>query len=443
MCIVNGRSGMPDDMGNFTCMTHNGESLIDLVLTKYSNFAYLRNFQVHEYTEFSNHTPVSFVLHIATSYVRETTRTKVQYRWNETFRNDFRTDISLTIPELNTVLGNDDVSVDKKVDYFSSIVTDNAEKYFKKCVKCSMPSFVDKDTERKKWFNTDCIDKQRKYQASLAKYLNNRNSSNLNELHTSTRDYKICVKRSKYIYNRERCRKMYDMRRLRPRDFWRMFKTRPTCFNDSVSSEDLFEHFKSLSKQNIEDNDDFSDYLKIFDGISTGNNSCTFEELDVPITYEEVNKACKNLKRSKSPGLDNIINEYFIEASDILTWPVTMLFNSILDSGKFPRSWSQGVIVPVLKKQPSDNSGNYRGVTLTSCFAKLFTTVINERLKTWSIQNDKITDAQIGFRSGHGTTDAIFVLQTLIDYYLNSGKRVYCAFVDYQKAFDSISRSAV
>jgi hypothetical protein len=36
MCIVNGRSGMPGDKGSCTCtcMTHNGESVIDLVSTK-------------------------------------------------------------------------------------------------------------------------------------------------------------------------------------------------------------------------------------------------------------------------------------------------------------------------------------------------------------------------------------------------------------------------
>ena len=44
-----------------------------------------------------------------------------------------------------------------------------------------------------------------------------------------------------------------------------------------------------------------------------------------------------------------------------------------------------------------------------SCFAKLFTSVINTRLLCWSEENDIVTDAQFGFKPGYGTRDAIFV----------------------------------
>lgn len=44
---------------------------------------------------------------------------------------------------------------------------------------------------------------------------------------------------------------------------------------------------------------------------------------------------------------------------------------------------------------------------------KLFTSVLNNRLITWSDENDVITDAQFGFKSKCGTSDAIFALHTL------------------------------
>jgi len=46
---------------------------------------------------------------------------------------------------------------------------------------------------------------------------------------------------------------------------------------------------------------------------------------------------------------------------------------------------------------------------LISCFAKLFTTVINTRLQVWVKENDIQTDAQFGFKSNYSTTDPIFI----------------------------------
>ena len=70
----------------------------------------------------------------------------------------------------------------------------------------------------------------------------------------------------------------------------------------------------------------------------------------------------------------------------------------------------------------------------------MFTSVINNRLLKWSNENSIITDAQFGFKPGYGTTDAIFSLHTVISKVLSSNKKLYCCFVDYRKAFDSVNR---
>ena len=57
----------------------------------------------------------------------------------------------------------------------------------------------------------------------------------------------------------------------------------------------------------------------------------------------------------------------------------------------------------------------------------------------WSEDNSVLTDAQFGFRPGYGTRDAIFALHSIISKSLRQGKRFYCCFIDYVKAFDSVS----
>lgn len=139
---------------------------------------------------------------------------------------------------------------------------------------------------------------------------------------------------------------------------------------------------------------------------------------------------------NKSNGADNILNEYFKTASNILLQPLEILFNQILESGKFPSDWSTGIIIPIYKKGDINDPNNYRGITLVSCFAKLFTSILNNRLKQWSSENDVITDAQFGFKSNHSTIDAIFILKHMIDTHIQSKDKLYCAFIHLKKAFD-------
>ena len=107
-----------------------------------------------------------------------------------------------------------------------------------------------------------------------------------------------------------------------------------------------------------------------------------------------------------------------------------MLFNKILRSGTFPSQWTTDLVVPIYKKGDANETNNYRGITLISCFAKLFTPVINSRLKAWQYEYESSTGAQFGFKSNHSTTDAIFILKHLIDWQLSSKKKLYCAFID-------------
>ncbi|XP_060602677.1 uncharacterized protein LOC132755774 [Ruditapes philippinarum] len=344
MCIVNGRSGMPGDKGSYTCMTHNGESVIDLVLTKYSNFKFLKQFMIHDYTEFSNHTPVSFRLKLGIVEKRETTHRIIYNRWNDEHKHAFRNDIFSEIGNLNSLLDDSDISINDKVQTFSQVITDNADKYFKKNVKCTNNTFLDRSNDRKKWFNEECIEKQRIYKTALGQYLTHRNTKSLNRLHQLKREYKTCVNRAKKTFNRDRCREMNTMRRKSPREFWRMFKTNKNNSVNEISNEQLCEHFKTLAQDHNTPDDDIEDFLRDFDE-HDGNS--TYEELDFPITSDEVLKACKTLNRNKSPGDDSIINEYLIETCDLLIQPLTTLFNIIFESGQFPTTWSNGIIIPL------------------------------------------------------------------------------------------------
>ena len=179
--------------------------------------------------------------------------------------------------------------------------------------------------------------------------------------------------------------------------------------------------------------EELNDYLQ---------NDC-YDTLNNPITLSEVKTALKSMKKNKSPGMDNFLLEYMDILMEIMGMDILKLLNNIFDSGCFPAIWSVGLIVPIHKKNSVDDTNNYRGITLLSSFGKLFTKILNTRLSSVADEFGLVSEAQFGFKSGCGTTDAIFILDRLIDYVLQGKEKLFCAFIDYQKAFDSVYRNGL
>ena len=105
-----------------------------------------------------------------------------------------------------------------------------------------------------------------------------------------------------------------------------------------------------------------------------------YPELDIDFTPDELKTVFKKVKQSKSAGMDYLLNEYFIEFQEFFTPLLLKLFNRILHSGCYPKSWSCGMIIPLYKKGNVNETGNYRGITLLSHLSKIFTSLLNNRL---------------------------------------------------------------
>ena len=75
--------------------------------------------------------------------------------------------------------------------------------------------------------------------------------------------------------------------------------------------------------------------------------------------------------------------------------------------------------------------------TLVSSLGKLFTSILNN----FSDETDLVTKSQAGFRAGYSTQDNIFILYSLITLYLSMKKKLFCCFINFKKAFDTIWRA--
>ena len=136
---------------------------------------------------------------------------------------------------------------------------------------------------------------------------------------------------------------MNEMRKRKPEEFRKTFRKRKNNVKHDIANEDFYNYFKELASEKVDiQNEPVQEFMQNF---YSSARETTFEELDEPITQDEIKKAINGLTPNKSCGTDDILNEYFIHAANILIDPLEKLFNKIFESGIFPRQWSTGVIV--------------------------------------------------------------------------------------------------
>ena len=77
---------------------------------------------------------------------------------------------------------------------------------------------------------------------------------------------------------------------------------------------------------------------------------------------------------------------------------------------------------------------------MLSCLGKLFTSIINNRLTVFSDQVELLDKNKSGFRQGYSSIDNICVLHILQELLKEKEKNMRCAFIDFEKTFDSVWR---
>ena len=255
-----------------------------------------------------------------------------------------------------------------------------------------------------------------------------------------SKKFKKFIKEKEQKYYKDLNKKIRNLKSTNPKEYWKLLNKDIEGRQErtKISLETFFNHFKDLGGGREINRTEA-------DNITEGHDpEIINENFDFDFTVEEIMSNIKNLKNNKACGLDHIRNEFLKHLSPRLLFFVNNLFNLILQTGIIPAHWCKGMIMPLYKRKGSqEDPNNFRGITLLSCIGKLFTACLNTRIANFLHLHNKIGPEQAGFRPGFSTLDHIFTLHCIIEYYKSKHGRVYCAFVDYSKAFDLIERSAL
>ena len=133
------------------------------------------------------------------------------------------------------------------------------------------------------------------------------------------------------------------------------------------------------------------------------------ENLDKEISFEEIKIAVFSQNNNKSSGIDTLIAEVFKHSFNEISTFLFTLFNKLFRNSEYPKTWGEGIVVPIFKGGDAENAKNYRGITLINILGKIYSQILLNRLTKWSIEKDKIIPNQFGFQKGRSTVDCIFI----------------------------------
>jgi hypothetical protein len=165
--------------------------------------------------------------------------------------------------------------------------------------------------------------------------------------------------------------------------------------------------------------------------------------LDEPISKEEVFTAVKQLANGKPAGSDGITAEMLKVGGEELRESLWFMCEQCFEKEEVPSDWMKGIIVPIFKSGNKLNPLNYRGITLLNVVSKVYASVLTRRLSNWAESNGMLVEEQAGFRPKRSVGENIFILTECINSGLEKKRKVYAAFLDIEKAYDTVDRRAI
>ena len=172
--------------------------------------------------------------------------------------------------------------------------------------------------------------------------------------------YKTCLRKARLVYDKLETDKLNKLRYQSPnaRDYWKSLKSASQSPKANIPLSTFERYFKAINTP------DSVFYLFINGVYIRGELGMMYEEINWPLSREEILNAIKQLKNNKGPDLDKMINDFFfIYGAHILLPYLDILFNTIFNHGFFPIDWSHGEFMP-LHIKGSINNVELWGITL-------------------------------------------------------------------------------
>ncbi|CAM4544601.1 unnamed protein product [Caretta caretta] len=159
------------------------------------------------------------------------------------------------------------------------------------------------------------------------------------------------------------------------------------------------------------------------------------------VEKEVVRDYLEKLDEHKSMGSDALQPRVRKELADVIAEPLAIIFENSWRSREVPDDWKKANAVPIFKKGEEEDPGNYRPVSLTSVPGNIKEQVFKESILKHLHERKVIRNSQHGFTKGKSCLTNLIAFYDEITGSVDEGKAVDMLFLDFSKAFDTVSHS--
>lgn len=224
-----------------------------------------------------------------------------------------------------------------------------------------------------------------------------------------------------------------------PRFFWSYVRERNK--NAVVPGVMTYDNCTTDSKQDIVNF--FADsFEKMFDrdeieyDVHSMVANCMRGSHEVNITLSNIEYAISQIKSNGSMGPDDIHPKVVRKCSDVLVWPIWLLFCKTFESGNIPVAAKTSRIVPIHKKGDKSRIENYRMVAIGSVILRIMEKAVF--LGVNSFVESKLTNEQHGFRRNRSISTNLLNLSIAVNEAFSRQNQVDVFYGDFQTAFDRV-----
>ena len=109
------------------------------------------------------------------------------------------------------------------------------------------------------------------------------------------------------------------------------------------------------------------------------------------IKDDDILSIIKNLNVDKAHGWDQLSIRMIKTCGDAITFPLKLIFKSMINKGVFLDDWKKSNVVPIHKKESKSLIENYRSASLLPIFSKVFERLVFNTLFNFFLQNKLFT----------------------------------------------------
>ena len=166
-------------------------------------------------------------------------------------------------------------------------------------------------------------------------------------------------------------------------------------------------------------------------------------ELTKPSTTQEdtVRDLLLQLDRPKSMGPDEIHPRVLRELAEAIAEPLSVVYQRSLLTGEVPEDWRLAGVTPIYQKGCREDPGNYRPVSLTSVSGQIMEQIPLREITRHMRDSRGIRPSQHGFTKGRSCSTNLVSFYDPVTRLVDEGKAVDVVYLDFSKAFDTVSHS--